>query len=300
MVCHFFGARQFKMSSCYEYKAFACEAPRLRSVGRAYILTMANSTRLTESRLSTLRQLCRTTVVQYNHKARSGCRKPECTQKSNFDIVHAYQAACRHAEAKGGGPVLFLEDDAIVRLDVTQEEFDLVDEFVRTRGFDVYTFGSIGVVPPWGNSGDHYSMLMLWHAQATIWSHETRRKLIGADVSTIPHIDAHFLSSLKLKFKFRRPLIVQTFPNSVNSALWCLHCQDDALGRLEKWGAGVWSKWYRDSLKLDEYVLPGWDILNLLTHVSFGVVTLLLCIVTGIVVALALRFFARCAKPDKK
>ena len=280
------------MSSCYEYRTFSCDTPRLKSVGRAYILTMANSKRLTDPRLSALCRLCGTTVVQTNHRARSGCRKPECTQKSNFDLVHAYQAACRHAEGEregggGGGPVLFLEDDAVVRPDATREEFHLVDEFVRTKDFDVYTLGSIGVVPPWGNCGDHYFMLILWHAQATIWTRETRRKLIGSDISTIPHVDAHFLSSLKLKFKFRRPLILQTFPVSVNSAQWCLRCRDDALGRFETWGAGVWSEWYRKGLKLDQHALPGWDVLNSLTHVSFWAVALLLCLVTGAVVVLA-------------
>lgn len=279
------------MASCYEYETFHCDAPRLKGVQRAYILTMADSARLTGSRMKVLRGLCRTTVVQFNHKGRSGCQKPACTQKSNFDIVHAYQAACAHAEHVGGGPVLFMEDDATVRPDVTQEEFDLVNEFVTTQDFDVYTFGSIGVVPPWGNSGDHYSMLMLWHAQATIWPQATRRKLIDADVSTIPHIDAHFLSSMQRKFKFRRPLIVQTFPDSSNSKLWCLHCQEDTLGRLEKWGAGVWAKWYRDSLKLDERALPGWDVLNLLTHVSFGAMTLVFCIVSALIVFTTVRLF---------
>lgn len=281
------------MTSCYEYKTYTCDDPWLRGVPRAYVLTMGNSKRLADgARLKTLCRMSKTTVVQFNHKDRVDCHKPECTRKSNFDLVHAYQAACRHASDLDGGPVLFLEDDAVVRDDATRCEFDLVNEFVTAEAFDVYTLGSIGIVPPWGRVGDHFAMLMVWHTQATIWSQPTRAKLLAADVSTLPHVDAHFLSPLKRKFKFKRPLIVQTFPESENSKSWCLHCRDDALGTVEKWGVGVWTGWYRGVLALDQRPLPGWDVLNLLTHLSFGLLAMVTCVVCGLVVALLWRFGA--------
>ena len=196
---------------CYEYKTYTSKAPRLKNVTHTYVLTMAHSTRLHGPDFHKLCQITETTVVQINHRGSASCRKPECTKKSNFDLVHAYQSACKHASTLGDVPVLFLEDDASIRADAQQHEFDSIDEFISTQSFDVYTFGSIGVVPPWGNTTDHYSMLVLWHTQATIWSAETRRKLIGMNVCQIPHIDAHFLSGLKRKVKFKRPLILQTF-----------------------------------------------------------------------------------------
>ena len=261
---------------CYTYQTYTTVEPMLTSVPRAYILTMANGKRMTSSKLSRLCQLARTTVVQINHRGSKGCTKPECTQKSNFDIVHAYRSACKHARGVGDDePILFLEDDAIVRKDAKRSEFDAIDSFLEKRGFDVYTLGSIGIVPPWSNTHPHYSLLVLWHAQATIWSQATREKLITMDIASIPHIDAHFLTRLPRKFKFERPLVVQTFPDTENSKSWCLHCSDGVIGGVERWGASVWSKWYRDGLGLDTQPFPGWDTLNWLTHMTFSLVLVL-------------------------
>lgn len=280
------------MSSCYQYREYACRAPRLRRVPRAYILTMVGSRRLEGGALEPLCRLAASTFVQVNHRGADGCEKPECTRKSNFDLVHAYQAACRHAASSGLAheAVLFFEDDAVVRADATSAEFASIDAFVAGRAFDVYTLGSIGLVPPWGSVGDHFALLMLWHTQATIWAPPTRARLLEADVATIPHIDAHFLTALPRKFKFRRPLVLQTFPESENSKSWCLHCRDDAFGRIERWGAGAWGMWYREGLGLDRSPLPGWDTLNKIAHAAFGVLALLVSVVVcGIALLLVRR-----------
>lgn len=285
---------------CYTYRTYRSASPRLTSVPRAYVLTMAGSRRLEErERLERLCGLARETVVQVNHRGAPGCTKPACcAQKSNFDLVHAYQAACAHARALGDAPVLFLEDDAVVRPDARADEWASVDAFLRRASFDVYTLGSIGVVPPWGRVGDHYSLLVLWHTQATVWSPSTRRRLLAADVCDLPHVDAHFLSRQPRKFKYKRPLIVQTFPESENSQQWCLRCQDDAFGELEKWGATMWSRWYRAGLGLHGDPIPGWDVLNRMTHMAFALL-LVVGVLAGALAVAACAALAIRARPRR-
>lgn len=266
---------------CYEYETFTTKTPLLPHVPRAYVLTMAGSRRLGTTAFRRLCRLAVTTVVQTNHRAAATCTKPQCTQKSHFDLVHAYQTACRHA-ADVRAPVLFLEDDALVRPDARAEEFASVDAFLATRDCDVYTLGSIGLVPPWGAvDEEHYRLLVLCHTQATIWSPETRARLLASDVADIPHIDAHFLTRQRHKYMFHRPLVLQTFPPTENSTLWCVRCRDDALGHVEKWGAAAWARWYRTGLALDRAPLPGWDTLNALSHRLFACLVCLVVLACG-------------------
>ena len=48
-------------------------------------------------------------------------------------------ATSAHARALGDAPVLFLEDDAVVRPDARADEWASVDAFLRRASFDVYS-----------------------------------------------------------------------------------------------------------------------------------------------------------------
>ena len=264
---------------CYTHSFYKTDTPLLRSVPRAYILTMAHSKRLDNYRRACLCQLARTTIVQYNHRGATDCKKPPCTEKSNFDLVHAYKAACEHSMCIGDCPVLFFEDDAILRSDARKEEFECIDDFIRQNTFDVYTLGSYGISYPLFWCTRHYAMWSTFCAQATIWSFDTRRSLLAMETSKVPHVDAHFLSKRSLKYKFERPLILQTFPKTENAESWCMYCGNGTLRHVDKRALQAW-RWFLHYLDLDRSALPGWDVLDALSNVSFAIIIamLLVCV----------------------
>ena len=119
-------------------------APMLRSVPRAYILTMHE----TET-FPWLHGVARRTYVQRNRgfracpKTRVDRRRVEAT---NQDLIHAYRAVFER-ERGTTEPVLVFEDDA--RLTSTARgDLEIVDRFVAKQRFSVYSLGSFGLMVP--------------------------------------------------------------------------------------------------------------------------------------------------------
>jgi hypothetical protein len=132
--------------------------------------------------------------------------------------------------------VLILEDDAQFMPGATDADFALVDEFVATHEFDVYSLGSIGPFRPVGWRSRHRTFVNHWGiTQAIIWSPSAREELLRRAAHRLPmHIDLGFLAQLPRCFTLDRPLVVQTFPVTANSANWCFMCTGGLVGRVDR------------------------------------------------------------------
>lgn len=211
--------------ACYTTaRAATCANPLLPSVSRAIILTMEGSERA-ERGLTHLHTLCADTYVQINRGYRR-CAKPAWVTHSGHDLVHANARALARAAADGvDGPVLVLEDDAVFDAGVTRADFAAVDAFVRrTDAYDVYTLGSFGLAVPLDARHRRFVLGSLKNAQAVVWSPEARARFLAAPHRSIPHIDSRYLATLHRAVRYHRPLVVQTFPPTVNRSNWCVLC----------------------------------------------------------------------------
>lgn len=273
--------------ACYEYIIYGDEKYDrnflLPSLKATYILTLEVSDRLTQERLKHLRTFCRTTIVQVNTKHKTGCVKPSCTKRANHDIVHAHRQACHHAEKRYGetGNILILEDDAIVRDDANEREFDSIDSFISLSKFDVYSLGSVGMHFPF-QTPDHIRLVNICFSQAIVWSPSARKKILSCDVCSIKHVDGHFLSYLRLKYTWRRPLVLQLLTATENSKEWCALCRDGVVGKIEHKCVTLVIHFFR-MLRLDKDALPGWDILNIVSYCLLPVCTVVVIILVYLV-----------------
>jgi hypothetical protein len=204
-------------------------APMLPSVPRAYILTMHE----TET-FPWLHGVARRTYVQRNRgfracpKMRGDGRRVDAT---NQDIVHAYRAVFER-ERDTTDPVLVFEDDA--RLTSTaKEDLGLVDRFVSTQRFSVYSLGSMGVMVPHREKG-HVRLLgrFFAFAHAVIYSPSCVRAILGAtDVGPRVHIDSKIIAAMHGKVTYHRPIAYQVIDmrkKSENAATWCVLCDGSA------------------------------------------------------------------------
>ena len=204
-------------------------APMLRSVPRAYILTMHE----TET-FPWLHGVARRTYVQRNRgfracpKTRVDGRRVEAT---NQDLIHAYRAVFER-ERDTTDPVLVFEDDA--RLTSTaKEDLEIVDRFVARQWFSVYSLGSIGVMVPHRERG-HWRLVggSIGFAQAVIYSPSCVRAILGAtDVGPLEHIDSKIIADMHGKATYHRPIAYQVIDmknKSENSATWCVRCDGSA------------------------------------------------------------------------
>jgi len=182
-----------------------------------------------------LYRLCAHTVLQINRGYRD-CPKPQVTNTA-YDLTHAYAEVARWA--RGMGNVLILEDDAQLMPGASEADFALVNEFVATGEFDVYSLGSIGAyrAEAWGSR--HRTFVHKWGlTQAIVWSPRDREALLQRAAHRLPmHIDVSFRVRMPRCFTLDRPLVVQTFPATANSANWCLVCTGGLFGRLDRWFA---------------------------------------------------------------
>jgi hypothetical protein len=208
--------------------------PLLPRVECAVVLTMHGSERLPRLQRADcpLHRLCARTLLQINRGYRA-CPKPQVTNTA-YDLTHAYAEVARWT--RGMGNVLILEDDAQFMPGATDADFALVDEFVATREFDVYSLGSIGPFRPAGWGSRHRTFVNHWGlAQAIIWSPRAREELLRRAAHRLPmHIDLGFLAQLPRCFTLDRPLVVQTFPVTTNSANWCFMCTSGLVGRVDR------------------------------------------------------------------
>jgi hypothetical protein len=204
-------------------------APMLPSVPRAYILTMHE----TET-FPWLHGVAWSTYVQRNRGFRA-CPKTRGdghrVDATNQDIIHAYRSVFER-ERNTTDPVLVFEDDA--RLTSTaKEDLEIVDRFVATQRFSVYSLGSMGVMVPHRERG-HLRLLgrFFAFAQAVIYSPSCVRAILEAtDVGSRVHIDSKIIAAMQGKVTYHRPIAYQVIDmrkKSENAATWCVLCDGSA------------------------------------------------------------------------
>jgi hypothetical protein len=223
---------------CYQLEPAPAPDPTavslLPRVECAVVLTMHGSERLPRLQRADcpLYRLCTRTLLQINRGYRT-CPKSHVTNTA-YDLTHAYAEVARWT--RGMGNVLIMEDDAQIMPGATDADFALVDDFVATREFDVYSLGSIGPFRPAGWGSRHRMFVNHWGiTQAIIWSPRAREELLRRAAHRLPmHIDGSFLAQLPRCFTLDRPLVVQTFPVTANSSNWCFVCTGGLVGRVDR------------------------------------------------------------------
>jgi hypothetical protein len=264
-------------------------APMLRSVPRAYILTMHE----TETFPWLHGVACRT-YVQRNRgfracpKTRVDGRRVDAT---NQDLIHAYRAVFeRERETKD--PVLVFEDDA--RLTSTaKEDLEIVDRFVATRRFSVYSLGSFGLMVPHDHQRGHWRLAggVFAFTHAVIYSPSCVRAILGAtDVGPREHIDARIIGPMAGKFTYHRPVAYQVLnirKKSENSNTWCVRCDGSALDSAMREAA--WALF--GALGLDEE--QGWRKMYDVDKLVVPIGILVAALVVGLLGLLVTRLVAR-------
>jgi hypothetical protein len=264
------------------------EAPMLPSVPRAYILTMHEA-----ETFPWLHGVARRTYVQRNRgfrvcpKTRSDGRRVDAT---NQDIVHAYRAVFER-ERDTTDPVLVFEDDA--RLTSTaRQDLAIVDRFVATQRFSVYSLGSFGLMVPHREMG-HWRLAgsVFGFAQAVIYSPPCVRAILGAkDVGPREHIDAKLIGPMSGKFTYHRPIAYQVLnikKKSENSSTWCVQCNGSAFDSAMREAAWV----FFGALGLDKE--RGWHKMYGFCKLVVPLGILVAALVVGLLGLLVTRLVAR-------
>jgi hypothetical protein len=207
---------------CYTLElVHECADPMMRAVPCAYILTLS----ATET-FPWLHGVAARTYVQRNRGFRA-CPKTRAdgapVGATNQDLMHAYQSV--FSRAGSSALVLVFEDDAQLTA-TAREDLAVVDRFVATSAFHVYTLGSKGAMLP--HDGTHWRMpTHIGATHAVIYSPDAARVVAASRIGDHDHIDWHVLGPMPLKFTFHRPIAWQKWDwrnRSENSRTWCSDC----------------------------------------------------------------------------
>ena len=204
--------------SCYSYKTLnSSTTPILNNVDIVLILAMEGSTRFKEDPF--ILNLAKQTLIQYN-KGFKKCNKPSTIISSKQDVVHAYYTAFEYL--KDYNNVIIFEDDALV---VNKDTliYEKIDAFIATTNFNIFTFGSFGLLSKYNEDFLKMDSSDFGASQAIIYSREARSKLIE-DISSSHfnkgQMDTTYIHQLDRKFTYKYPLIIQLFPNTENMKYW--------------------------------------------------------------------------------
>ena len=197
--------------NCYYYKTInTSNDPILKNVDLTIILMMENSKRFNYDPFTL--NLSKKTIIQYNNGFRN-CEKSEFITKSNEDINHAYYTCFNYV--KNLNNVLILEEDAEV-LYYNRSYYDIVDKYLA-GDFEIFSFGNQGIFTKIDDN--FYSSIYTCGAQAQVISKSKRQKLISKFIEKNfkGHIEPDYFVKSVI---FKRPLIVQLFPETENKRNW--------------------------------------------------------------------------------
>jgi uncharacterized membrane protein YuzA (DUF378 family) len=188
-------------------------------------------------------------------------------------------------------PVLVFEDDA--RLTSTaKEDLEIVDRFVATQRFSVYSLGSIGVMVPHRERG-HWRLAggVFGFAHAVIYSPSCVRAILGAtDVGPLEHIDSKVIAHMHGKVTYHRPIayqVIDIMKKSENAATWCVQCDGGAFDSAMREAA--WA--FFGALGLDKE--QGWRKMYDIDKLVVPIGILVAALVVGLVGLLVTRLVAR-------
>ena len=200
-----------KDCDCYSFKLRnRTDDPILKNVDLAVVLTMENSSRQFDD--SVLLNLAPLTYVQIN-KGFKKCNKPGVTNPTE-DVKHAYKNVCKNTMDYNN--VIIFEDDAVFNNKYSIDEFKNIDNFIGKEKFDIYSLGSVSFDLP--NFADHKLMITpVGACHAVIYSHSARNNLIYINGY---QFDNDVISSLHYKYKYKYPLVCQTFPDTKAKSEW--------------------------------------------------------------------------------
>ena len=260
---------------CYVIQSFGRSSePLLKTVDSAFILTMHDSQRTKSAGGKDLLTLCGQTYLQINHGWKR-CTKPDHVASTATDLIDAYRHLFTTVEHLDQ-PILILEDDAVI-FRREREHYEKVDEFVRSKQFDVYSLGSVGALHPFQLALHRRYIGFSGFSQAIIWSAEGRRNMLrmmdSLDARRTIHMDMHLISKLNLRYTYHKPLVVQLFPDTENQRAWCYRCKN------EWWEVMVTASWVKvlNAMGLSERP-NGWSTLYCVNRHCLRVLIALLTI----------------------
>ena len=271
---------------CYALETVhECDVPMLRSVPRAYILTM----HATET-FPWLHGVARRTYVQRNRGFRA-CAKTrgdgQRVDATGQDIIHAYRAVFAR-ERDTTEPVLVFEDDALLT-STAKDDMPHVDRFVATSSFSVYSLGSLGAMV--AHEHGHWrfcgSRFFFGCAHAMIYSPACVRAALGFR-NLRPHdqIDSKIIAEMPGLFTYHRPLAYQPFSSrnkSENSHTWCVVCDGGVFGNIYDSVARevIWA--YISVLGLDKE--GGWRTMYTIQKAFVPVLAIIVGLIAGLLVS---------------
>lgn len=247
-----------KDCDCYSFKLInQTDDPILKNVDLAIVLTMENSSRKFED--SVLLNLAPLTYVQIN-KGFKKCNKPGVTNPTE-DVKHAFKNVCKLTIDYNN--IIIFEDDAVFNTNYSVDEFKNIDNFISKENFDIYSLGSISFNMPF--SPDHKLMITpVGACHAVIYSRLARSNLIYMDGY---NIDTDVISLFKHKYKYKYPLVCQTFPDTPAIKDW---------GNLPQ---NYFFMRYRDITNVRENIEPFWTSMYYICDWGVYVVILIVILI---------------------
>lgn len=200
-----------KNCECYSFKLInKTNDPILKNVDFAIVLTMENSSRKFEDKV--LLNLAPLTYVQIN-KGYKICNKPGVTTPA-ADILHAHKNVYKNTINYNN--IIIFEDDAVFNSVYSIDEFKKIDDFIGRQKFDIYSLGSISLNIP--SLSDHKLIISsVGTSHAIIYSKQGRSSSLYINGN---HVDTDIISSLQYKYKYKYPLVCQTFPDTLSIKEW--------------------------------------------------------------------------------
>ena len=132
--------------ACYYFKEIQISEGFFDNiVDCCYILIMEGSERETDlvERLSKYGYPCKNIMIQYN-KGFKNCEKVLKEQKSNYDIIHAYNNAFTHAKEQKYNNVMILEDDFIFTEKIQEPNvIKNIENLFENMEVNLFNFGPI-------------------------------------------------------------------------------------------------------------------------------------------------------------
>jgi len=248
-----------KDSECYSFKLIhETDNPYLKNVDISVVLTMENSSRTFDDPV--LLNLARYTYLQIN-KGYKKCNKPGVNNPTQ-DVKHAFKNVMRNTSRYNN--IIIFEDDAEFNDKYSIDEFKNIDDFLKTEHFDTYSLGSLSLNVP--GLSDHKRILSKMGAcHAVIYSITTRLNFIYIDGY---QVDTDIISSFQNNYKYKYPLVCQTFPETPAKKEWGNNIENLALIK------------FMDITGADKHIEPFWSsIYFICDYLIFIIIIIILVII---------------------
>jgi hypothetical protein len=235
------------------------------SVDATYIIHLKNNGRMDaiQDQLESFQPT--STVFIVHNQGFKTCNKRLIEQVSYQDLTDAFLQCFKHADERGYGNILILEDDFIFADDIKNPmHLDNINSFLIEKKHEnmIYYLGCIPIIiAPCQIIFQQYYSFKSCCTHAIIYSQKVRKANLNLNLK---HWDVIIENGVSSRYLYYKPLCYQTFPETENKQTW--GAKDNQLVVTVK-------NWTIKMLNLDKTPEPGYAMLYAFSKV-LGIVLL--------------------------